>query len=85
MLPIEYHPNFVAEPDAVFDAFKNDLSWERRGSTPRSEYYINSLGDIPYTYGKGEGRRQYLPQKTHPEIEKIKERLRDYFEHLGRG
>jgi len=74
-IPILYVPNFITEPDKVFSALQNNLQWERRGSTPRSEYYINSLGNIPYTYGQGAGRRQYLPGPTIPEIEKIKEAL----------
>lgn len=74
--PITYQNAFVKSVDQVFEALKNDLQWERRGSTPRSEYYINDLGEVPYVYGKGAGQRTYLPRKTHPEIQKIKDDLR---------
>lgn len=67
--PIQYIPNFVEFPDASRLMLKAELKWERRDQTPRSEYYINKLGDIPYTYGRGAGRRQYLPQPSHPFID----------------
>lgn len=63
-----YNPKFLANPDEVFLALQNELQWERRGSTPRSEYYINTLGDIPYQYGSGQGVREYLPRPIHPVV-----------------
>lgn len=63
-----YNPKFLANPDEVFLALQNELQWERRGSTPRSEYYINTLGDIPYQYGSGAGVREYLPRPMHPVV-----------------
>lgn len=72
--PITYIPKFIANPDEALLALKNELQWQRRESTPRSEYYINEV-NIPYTYGQGRGVREYLPQPTHPIIESIKEEL----------
>lgn len=66
--PVVYLPGFIKNPDALLEALQKDLQWERRGSTPRSEYYINTLGAIPYTYGSGGGVREYQPRPIHPEI-----------------
>ena len=63
-----YRPGFIPNPDEVFEALRDELDWERRGSTPRSEYYINMLGDIPYTYGSGAGVREYQPRTAHPSV-----------------
>lgn len=43
------------------------LAWERRGSTPRREYYCNDVA-VPYTYGSGLGVRTYEPNVWTPEI-----------------
>lgn len=72
--PIKYVSKFIENPNEVLASLQNDLKWERRETTPRSEYYINDVR-VPYTYGKGRGVREYLPQDTHPIIEKIKEDL----------
>lgn len=69
-LPITYVPKFISNPDEVFESLKNDLAWVKRGSTPRLEYYFNSV-NVPYVYGSGQGVREYLPQPNHKEIEKI--------------
>jgi alkylated DNA repair dioxygenase AlkB len=71
MVPISYYPYFVKNADAALEALKKDLAWERRGSTPRSEYYINTLGDIPYVYGKGAGIREYRPRPMHPFVAQL--------------
>lgn len=36
---VTYLTDFVPEPAAVFAALWDGLAWERRGSTPRREYY----------------------------------------------
>lgn len=76
MIPIVYQPKFIPDPDAALLAFQQELEWERRGSTPRSEYYINTLGDIPYAYGSGNGVREYLPRPNHPLIKQMLEQLK---------
>lgn len=67
-LPIQYYPNFVADPDSMFKQLRDELAWVRRDTTPRSEYYYNSW-NVPYTYGRGRGIREYQPQPSHPIIE----------------
>ncbi len=71
-----YTPKFVVDPDEAFRALRDELDWERRGSTPRSEYYINTLGDIPYKYGSGQGVREYLPRPMHPIIKSMLHELK---------
>lgn len=68
---ITYTPSFVKEPEKVFKALWEGLAWERRGSTPRREYYCNDV-PVPYTYGKGAGIRSYKPSVWTPEIMDIK-------------
>lgn len=46
------------------------VAWERRGSTPRREYYVNPNGRA-YAYGRGEGRRSYDPGPSIPAIDEI--------------
>lgn len=75
-LPIKYIPNFINSPREVLDALQEDLSWERRESTPRMEYYINQIPD-PYTYGSGRGVRTYQPKPSHPAIEEMLKGLKD--------
>jgi alkylated DNA repair dioxygenase AlkB len=75
--PITYLPGFVKEPDAVFRALWNELSWERRGSTPRREYYANDV-PVPYVYGKGAGVREYLPQTWHTHMRVLQEQLQAF-------
>lgn len=72
--PVTYVAGFIADADEAFRALWNELAWERRGSTPRREYYCNDLG-VPYVYGKGAGVREYLPQEGHPAIRAIREKL----------
>lgn len=57
---VTYRPGFVANPDEMFASLWNGLAWERRGSTPRREFYCNEAG-VPYVYGRGAGMREYLP------------------------
>lgn len=69
---ITYIPGFIAAPDTSFDVLWSELAWERRGSTPRREFYCNEV-EVPYVYGSGAGVREYIPKDWHPEIVKIKE------------
>lgn len=79
--PIKYLPNFISNPSQAFESLKNDLKWERRETTPRSEYYINDVS-VPYTYGRGRGLREYFPQVTHPVVESIKQELNKMTGHV---
>jgi alkylated DNA repair dioxygenase AlkB len=75
-MSIEYIPNFVKNPDAVFAALMVDLPWEQRPDAPRMEYWTN-IYSRPYTYGKDAGMRTYESRATHPEIEAVSDKLRD--------
>lgn len=74
MLPIFYTPNFIDRPNDILLSLQKNLQWERRGDTPRCEYYCNDH-DLPYVYGKGKGRREYLPRPYTPEILLIRKQL----------
>lgn len=71
---IVYCPNFVENPDSIFQELWNDLEWERRGSTPRREYYTNKI-PVPYMYGRGRGVREYHPKPIHHKIELLRSNL----------
>lgn len=73
---VTYIPDFVKNPDEVFSILLNELDWEKRGETPRKEYYSNEL-NIPYVYGVGRGIREYLPKIWHEEVIKIKEKIEE--------
>jgi alkylated DNA repair dioxygenase AlkB len=73
----EYIPNFIDDPDTALQVLVDELSWVKRGSTPRMEYYTNDFG-YPYTYGSGDYAREYLSQDKHPMIASIESRLREY-------
>lgn len=70
-LPITYAPGFVLDADGAFDRLWSELAWERRGATPRREYYSNEVG-VPYAYGNPEFSRSYEPQPWHPVMLEIK-------------
>lgn len=69
--PVTYSPAFVTESARVFEILWAGLAWERRGLTPRREYYCNEV-PVPYKYGAGAGEREYKPSAWHPEILAIK-------------
>lgn len=72
--PIEYIPNFINNPNEIFESLKNDLNWESREGVPRKEYYCNDTL-VPYKYGVPEYSREYHPQIWHPQILTIRESL----------
>ena len=74
--PVSYHPNFVPNADAAFEALKNDLEWERREDAPRCEYYCNDFPK-PYVYGRGNGRRLYEPRPYHAVVLSVRKALED--------
>lgn len=45
--PIKYISKFVPNADEAFRALRDELQWERRDTTPRSEYYCN---DTPTSF-----------------------------------
>lgn len=69
-VPVRYTPGFIADPAVAFEELWNELDWERRGSTPRLEYYANDV-PVPYTYGKGAGVRTYESKVWHPRMKAI--------------
>jgi alkylated DNA repair dioxygenase AlkB len=98
MTPITYIPNFWELPNLTFDSLLNEVAWERREGTPRSEYY-SSMNGKPYTYGRGAGVRTYQSKPWHPMVLDIKHKIekfanttfdvcflnayKDGFDHLG--
>lgn len=72
--PATYLGTFVPNPQDVFARLWAELKWERRGGTPRREYYSNDVPN-PYVYGKGAGEREYLPQPWHPDMMLIRKAL----------
>ncbi|MBC8739728.1 alkylated DNA repair dioxygenase [Paraburkholderia sp. UCT31] len=77
--PISYYADFVKHPAAAFRALWDELAWERRGNTPRREYYANDV-PTPYVYGRGVGQREYLPQPWHPVMLDIQRDLEELAE-----
>lgn len=69
-IPVDYAPSALPEPARLMDELWTGLDWERRGATPRREYYVDPLGR-PYAYGRGEGRRVYEPRASAPAIDAI--------------
>lgn len=76
---VKYIPNFIKDPESCFNALWNDLDWDRRGSTPRFEYYTNTI-PVAYQYGRGRGVREYQPKPIHPLIESIRADLESMFD-----
>lgn len=73
-MPVSYVPGFVSAADSAFEALWSELEWERRGSTPRREYYANDIA-VPYVYGRGVGVREYLPRDWHPQMRELQSRI----------
>jgi len=72
--PVEHIDDFVPEHSHVLRTLLEELAWERRGDTPRHEYYCNDYPD-PYVYGRGRGRRLYVPSPWHPAIVAVRTAL----------
>ena len=68
-VPITYFPNWISDPDKLFEELKA-LDWVRIGNTPRSEYYVN-VHNVPYTYGREPYSRTYHPQELTPAIQTL--------------
>lgn len=75
--PIEYIPGFITDPDAAFAELLT-LDFERRDTTPRSEYFCSDYPD-PYSYGRGRGIRTYSPRPYHPRILSVRADLEKRF------
>ncbi len=74
--PVTYVPKFVSDPDKAFAALRDDLDWEHRDA-PRREYYCNDIPK-PYVYGRGKGKRLYMPRPYHPVIMEIRRALESH-------
>lgn len=70
--PITYTGRFIADPELFAKDLWDELDWQRRGSTPRFEYYCNEH-PVPYIYGRGSGEREYMPQPWHRHVLAIKQ------------
>lgn len=75
--PVTYVPNFLKNPDEVFEILWNELTWEKREFAPRKEYWTN-IFNRSYTYGSGVGVRTYEAQPSHPIIEGVTDLLEKY-------
>lgn len=75
--PVIYIQNFVANPGVAFARLQEDLAWERRETTPRSEYYCNDHPK-PYVYGRDRGRRLYELRPYHEVVLAIRKDLEAY-------
>lgn len=42
--PVKYQPNFVGNPDEIFEYLWANLPWERREDAPRRECWMTTLG-----------------------------------------
>lgn len=73
-LPYTYVPNYVPDADALFARLREGLDWVHREGTPRLEYYANRHS-VPYTYGRGMGRRTYEAQPWTADIQTLSDRL----------
>lgn len=71
--PVTYIPDFVSNPDAVFEQLWNELAWVHR--TPRRREYWTNKFDAPYTYGSEMTGGSYEPQPAHPVIDMVTELL----------
>ena len=70
MAPVQYIPNYIADPESLFHYFWDNLTWERREDAPRRECWMTLLGK-PYTYGRGAGERTYHPVPWNDKVEEI--------------
>lgn len=70
IVPIQYWASALPEDARLMEELWNGLGWERRDGAPRREYYVNPNGRA-YTYGRGAGRREYLPRPATPAIMEI--------------
>jgi len=64
----------IRQDHAMLNILASDLDWVHHDKVPRREYYCNEH-NVPYTYGKGRGVRQYQPQPWHPLIVEIKREI----------
>lgn len=69
-----YKPNFINNPDELFETLWNELDWERRENVPRREYWTN-IFNAPYTYGRGVGIRTYESKSSHAGIDYVRDVL----------
>lgn len=74
---ITYIPAFVADQQSKFQVLWDELDWQRRGLTPRREYYCNDV-PVPYVYGAGDFARSYDPQPLHPVIDQLTKQAEEH-------
>ena len=77
-VPVVYEANFLQDPDKLFRVLWDELPWVRHDKVPRRECYFNEF-DSPYSYGKPEFARTYLPTPDwHPVVRAIQIQLEKF-------
>jgi alkylated DNA repair dioxygenase AlkB len=76
--PVIYRPNFIGTMkitnEGMFEHLWETLPWERRFDAPRRECWMSTL-NLPYSYGRGVGRRTYDPLPWHQTVVEIQAQL----------
>jgi len=72
-VPVVYVPDYC---DYDVDKLWDELPFDRRESTPRTECWMNDYGD-PYTYGVGRGERTYIPDAWNVVVDGIRNCLNE--------
>jgi alkylated DNA repair dioxygenase AlkB len=72
--PIVYIPNYISEPDQLFQTLWAEEQWVRHDKVPRRECYHN-LVEASYTYGVKDFARTYEPAPWHPKVLEMREKL----------
>lgn len=71
--PVTYIPDFVSNPDEIFERLWNELDWVHR-TQRRREYWTNKF-NASYSYGTEVSGGSYEPQPAHPVIDAVTELL----------
>ena len=74
-VPVIFVPDYCTND---VDALWNDLPFDRRENTPRTECWMNDYG-YDYTYGSGNGIRTYTSDDWNDFVYKIREKLNENF------
>lgn len=67
--PIVYIPNFITNPDDVFEALWDNLDWVHR--TPRRREYWTNILNKDYTYGNEISGGSYVAQPSNATVDHV--------------